>query len=242
VVVKSTVPSFAIVEEEPASDLFSSEEPNSLASVPTRPTKSKPRVKSNLRSRGKFGKSSSSALNSVTSEVDCSNPFLCPPKSTAAGRRPRVKSNVRAKKRNFWHGAGSTGPVGGRRKIRRGRKILRKPDNIQFSNEISNEIEAHTVAAPLEEETEQFIPTVRTFATTTPRPSTRRTTPQPVDDFEDFFDSENDLFVASSTVSSVVFKGSPTPGGWASSPAPNFDGSGVQVSFSSPSPYGFGPS
>jgi len=242
VVVKSTVPSFAIVEEEPASDLFSSEEPNSLASVPTRPTKSKPRVKSNLRSRGKFGKSSSSALNSVTSEVDCSNPFLCPPKSTAAGRRPRVKSNVRAKKRNFWHGAGSTGPVGGRRKIRRGRKILRKPDNIQFSNEISNEIEAHTVAAPVEEETEQFIPTVRTFATTTPRPSTRRTTPQPVDDFEDFFDSENDLFVASSTVSSVVFKGSPTPGGWASSPAPNFDGSGVQVSFSSPSPYGFGPS
>ena len=54
VVVKSTVPSFAVIEEEPASDLFS-EEPNSLASVPTRPTKSKPRVKSNLRSRGKFG-------------------------------------------------------------------------------------------------------------------------------------------------------------------------------------------
>ena len=72
---------------------------------------------------------------------------------------------------------------------------------------------------------------VRTFATTTPRPTTRRTTtnPEPVDDFEDFFDSGNDLFVASSTVSPVVFKGSPTPGGWASSPAPNFDGSGVQV-------------
>ena len=83
-----------------------------------------------------------------------------------------------------------------RRKIRRGRKILRKPDNIQvgksinrrfspaslisipndakishiliqndaqFSNEISNEIEAHTVAAPVEEETEQFIPTVFTI-------------------------------------------------------------------------------
>jgi len=249
VVVKSTVPSFAVQEEQDsASESFSSEEPNSLETVPTRPTKSKPRVKSNLRSRGKFGKSSSSSLNSVTSEVDCSNPFLCPPKSTAAGRRPRVKSNVRAKKRNFWHGAGSTGPVGGRRKIRRGRKILRKPDNVQISNEISNEIEAdieaHTEGNSLEEETEQFIPTVRTFATTTPRPATRRTTttPEPVDDFEDFFDSENDLFVASSTVSSVVFKGSPTPGGWASSPAPNFDGSGVQVSFSSPSPYGFGPS
>ena len=115
------------------------------------------------------------------------------------------------------------------------------------------------MAAPIEEETEQFVPTVkaslfaslasssslwsfkmttmikqiqvRTFATTTPRPTTRRTTttPEPVDDFEDFFDSGNDLFVASSTVSPVVFKGSPTPGGWASSPAPNFDGSGVQV-------------
>ena len=30
----------------------------------------------------------------------------------------------------------------------------------QISNEISNEIEVHTVAPPLEEETEQFIPTV----------------------------------------------------------------------------------
>ena len=56
VVVKSTVPSFAVEEEEerPASESFE-EEANSLASEPTRPTKSKPRVKSNLRSRGKFG-------------------------------------------------------------------------------------------------------------------------------------------------------------------------------------------
>ena len=53
VVVKSTVPSFAI-EQEPTSDPIS-EEQNSLASLPTIPTKSKPRVKSNLRSRGKFG-------------------------------------------------------------------------------------------------------------------------------------------------------------------------------------------
>ena len=50
---KSTVPSFAVVEEEEPA--FSSEEPNSLASVPTNPTKSKPRVKSNLRTKGKFG-------------------------------------------------------------------------------------------------------------------------------------------------------------------------------------------
>ena len=33
-------------------------------------------------------------------KVDCSNPFLCPPKSTAAGRRPRVKSNVRVKQQD----------------------------------------------------------------------------------------------------------------------------------------------
>ena len=151
-----------------------------------------------------------------------------------------MKSNLRAKKRNFWQGS-SGSPVTGRRKIRRGRKIIRKqPLQETFNNQISDDLET-TVSAPLEEETEQFVPTVRTQPTTTERPFTT-TVPEKEDAFDDFFDSENDLFFASSTVSSVVFKGSPTPGGWASSPAPNFDGSGAQVSFSSPSPYGFGPS
>jgi hypothetical protein len=158
-----------------------------------------------------------------------------------------VKSNLKAKKRNFWHGQAGTG-IGPRRKIRRGRKIIRKAAQSlnQVSNEIPDKIFATVSAAPQEEETEQFVPTVRTFAPTTQRPTTTTTTnasDEVADDFVDFFDSENDLFVASSTVSSVVFKGSPTPGGWASSPAPNlYDESGAQVSFSSPSPYGFGPS
>lgn len=33
----------------------------------------------------------------------CSNPFKCPPTKTAGGRRPRVKSNIKARKRNFWN-------------------------------------------------------------------------------------------------------------------------------------------
>jgi len=63
----------------------------------------KPRVKSNLRHRKKkiHTKFNNVDLNSVADD-DCNNPFECPPKSVAAGRRPRVKSNVRAGKRNFW--------------------------------------------------------------------------------------------------------------------------------------------
>ena len=174
------------------------------------------------------GKSSGPAFNSVSSDTDCSNPFLCPPTSVAAGgRRPRVKSNLRAKKQNFWQGGDNTSS-GNRRKIRRGRKIIRKPDFRQVSNEISDDIEAtETVPEEEKEVTEQFVLTVRTFATTTPAPYT---TEEEAKEFDEFFDSQNDLFVASSTVSSVVFKGSPTPGGWASSPAPNaFDVSGAQV-------------
>ena len=34
---------------------------------------------------------------------DCSNPFKCPPKTFAGGRRPRVKSNIKARKRNYWN-------------------------------------------------------------------------------------------------------------------------------------------
>ena len=33
---------------------------------------------------------------------DCSNPFKCPPKTFAGGRKPRVKSNIKALKRNYW--------------------------------------------------------------------------------------------------------------------------------------------
>ena len=33
----------------------------------------------------------------------CNNPFKCPPKTFAGGRKPRVKSNIKARKRNFWN-------------------------------------------------------------------------------------------------------------------------------------------
>ena len=33
----------------------------------------------------------------------CFNPFLCPPSVVAGGRKPRVKSNIKARKRNFWN-------------------------------------------------------------------------------------------------------------------------------------------
>jgi hypothetical protein len=47
---------------------------------------------------------------------ECSNPFKCPPKSVADGRRPRVKSNIRARNRNFHNplGGRTDGRIGGR--------------------------------------------------------------------------------------------------------------------------------
>ena len=44
----------------------------------------------------------SNSIDSGSDGGDCNNPFDCPPKFKAAGRRPRVKSNLRARKRNFW--------------------------------------------------------------------------------------------------------------------------------------------
>jgi len=212
----------------------------------------KPRVKSNLRHRKKkiHTKFNNVDLNSVADD-DCNNPFECPPKSVAAGRRPRVKSNVRAGKRNFWQKQKNRAfsktknkefGVGQRnRKIRRGRK-----QKSQFSNEISNQsneinddesdltnlIDDANVSKP----TEQFFPTTRT---TPKKEETTEALEEENEIFDDFFDQENDLFIASSTVSPVVFKGSPGPG-FFSSPRPNFDSHGSQVSFTSPNPFGPG--
>jgi len=215
----------------------------------------KPRVKSNLRHRKKkiHTKFNNVDLNSVPDD-DCNNPFECPPKSVAAGRRPRVKSNVRAGKRNFWQkqktrGFSQTknrefgvGQQGRNRKIRRGRK-----QKSQFTNEIanqSNEINDDESDlsnliddSDVNEPTEQFFPTTRT----TPKKevTTKSLEEEENEIFDDFFDQQNDLFVASSTVSPVVFKGSPGPG-FFSSPRPNFDSHGSQVSFTSPNPFGPG--
>jgi len=259
VIVKSEEPSFShddiTTQQSEAMNedddlLTENTEKPSFLDLPSRTQK--PRVKSNLRHRKKkiHTKFNNVGLNSVADD-DCNNPFECPPKSVAAGRRPRVKSNVRARKRNFWQkqkssGFGKTnisefgvGQHSKNRKIRRGRK-QKSPitnDNQNQSNEItdddsdlSNIIDESDINQP----TEQFFPTTRT----TPK---REESTEPFEEeneiFDDFFDQQNDLFVASSTVSSVVFKGSPGPG-FFSSPRPNFDGHGSQVSFTSPNPFG----
>ena len=75
--------------------------------------RSKPRVKSNLNRGKKKNKKNRVQFTSPSfNELDgndnndldggCSNPFKCPPKKIAGGRRrPRVKSNIKARQRNF---------------------------------------------------------------------------------------------------------------------------------------------
>ena len=92
--------------------------------------------------------------------------------------------------------------------------------------------------------TDDFLPTVHTTAafnndyeeTTTQAPVTDKESEE-AEIFEELFESNNDLIVASSTVSSVVFKGTPTPGpfGFFSSPSSVFD-SGNGVFIGSPRP------
>ena len=198
--------------------------------------------------------------NEISSGNDakpCSNPFQCPNKFVRSGgrRRPRVKSNVRAKKRNFWQkqngnqlrrtkvnqlGVGHTN-----RKIRRGRKQIPSPkiaaENI---NVIKSDEKPALPSKPFTsfdvtdfDSTEPFVPTARsTIQDFTTTKQTTTSTEAADDQFNDFFDQENDLFIASSTVSSVVFKGSPTPGiGFFSSPNPWND---EKVVGASPSPWG----
>ena len=89
----------------------------------SRPRPSKP-FKHRLR------KNKNSALANSINNIDddgsqegCNNPFDCPPKFKAAGRRPRVKSNLRARKRNFWQKNSVNREFGVGHGIRRGRKI-----------------------------------------------------------------------------------------------------------------------
>ncbi len=95
---------------------------------PTRPppppknSKQRPRVKSNILQarRNKFKKKEkqernrnripfnnvnfvSNAIENDIEEDPCSNPFKCPPSKPADGRKPRVKSNIKARNRNYFH-------------------------------------------------------------------------------------------------------------------------------------------
>ena len=82
----------------------------------------------------------------------------------------------------------------------------------------------------INEFTEPFIPTTRTTTRSSTTSTTEEITTKAFEEaeneiFDDFFDQQNDFFAASSTVSPVVFKGSPGPG-FFSSPRPFFDNDG----------------
>ncbi len=184
----------------------------------------------------------------------------------SGNRRPRVKSNIRAIKRNYWsqNRGGNDNNDNGKpngfraRKFRRGRKQrvqngpqqnglasnddserrkkLRQRKPVAFTA-FNNDFDVDTT------NTDDFLPTVHTTAafndfeeTTTQVPVTDKESEE-AEIFEELFESNNDLIVASSTVSSVVFKGTPTPGpfGFFSSPSSVFD-SGNGVFIGSPRP------
>jgi len=67
--------------------------------------------------------------NDIINEIDenqgkCLNPFKCPPRRVAGGRKPRVKSNIKARRRNFWNPRKSR--VIKRRKLLKERKFNAK--------------------------------------------------------------------------------------------------------------------
>ena len=211
-------------EEEVFADDAKSSRSNQLSS------EQKPQFNSNVRQhKKKLAEKIDEKENNLISEDECDNPFRCP-SSTGLPRShsPRVKSNIRARNRNFWQesaGSSSNSEFGRNRQVRKGRKqkVVESQnlveDQVEKENEESNEMEAsEEEKEELEdtEETEPFVPTVRTETTVAPPK-------QEEDLFEDIFE-QDDLIVASSTVSSVVFKGSPTPSfGFFSSPGPDFD-------------------
>ena len=68
-----------------------------------RPVTRRPAVASRrpavVRKRPRKPVGSRNNLNSI--DDDCSNPFKCPPTRVADGRKPRVKSDIKARKRNY---------------------------------------------------------------------------------------------------------------------------------------------
>lgn len=94
-------------------------------------------------------------LNDISTSDPCvSNPFKCPPRQSADGRKPRVKSNIKAARRNFWH------PRKGRiiKKQRKqgklnaalwNRGIIRRGRKQSLSQDVSNAIDNNIDDAPI---------------------------------------------------------------------------------------------
>ena len=170
---------------------------------------------------------STQSSNILSTTNGCKGRFCHFGRFSGGKRRPRVKSNLRARKKSFWHrkAAGFSNTLSQTiprvKKVRRGRKQRVQPHKSTFATTSVVTESTVTTTAPT-------TTTTTTTATTTMQQETEK--------YEDFFDAENDLFVASSTVSSVVFRGSPSPFyGLFSSPSPSFD-SDAQVFRASPRP------
>ncbi len=161
---------------------------------------------------------------SAKEEEECSDPFSCQQAASSGeaptGRRPRVKSNITAKKRNFWQkDAGAASAEAAGRKLRRGRK---QKIPVVTEDEVDNDIsdEPLVVAAPAKKldaggaalldelmagkkETEedktvhsvssqqqQFAPTLRPTAGAGQQTSTAATTTS--ESFKDLFEEEEE--------------------------------------------------
>jgi hypothetical protein len=200
---------------------------------------------------------------SAKEEEECSDPFSCQQAAGSGeaptGRRPRVKSNITAKKRNFWQkDAGAASAEAAGRKLRRGRK---QKIPVVSDDEVDNDIsdEPLVVAAPAKKldaggaalldelmagkkETEedknvhsvstqqQFAPTLRPTAGAGQQTSTAATTTS--ESFKDLFEEEEeeeDDLIVSSSTVSSVV--------FRGSPTPSPFGF-----FSSPQPDWDGPS
>lgn len=94
-------------------------------------------------------------LNDIPdSQKACTNPFKCPPSRVAGGRKPRVKSNIKAQRRNYWNPRKSR-VIKKRKKvklnsklwknIRKGRKQTSTEDK---SNAIDNTIDDEPITTP----------------------------------------------------------------------------------------------
>ena len=200
----------------------------------------------------------------ATKGEDCSDPFSCQQpdngsEAATTGHQPRVKSNITAKKRNFWQKDVAAAPAENGRKLRRGRKqktpieeaaendiivdeplvATKKTDGVSLLDELmagKKEMEEKkTTRTVLRQQTsQQLAPTVRPEAVVQQEPTTTTTTNRASDSFKDLFEEEeeeeeDDDLIVSSSTVSAVV--------FKGSPTPSPFGF-----FSSPQPDWDGPS
>ena len=122
--------------------------------ITTRPTTQRPRPRP---SRPKFNVRFRTPNDIVNTDPCKNNPFKCPPRKSADGRKPRVKSNIKAARRNYWNPRRGrvikkqrkqgklNAALWNRGIIRRGRKQNLSQDT---SNAIDNTIDEDPITTP----------------------------------------------------------------------------------------------